>query len=124
MNERLFDKLNPDQRQEVVLQILEMKGGYFLPLKSNCQECAACCVALSINENGFKKKAGEPCKYLRKNSNGYSCEIYSSSQRPRTCQEFRCDAKPVKTPCQTREAEQLISAVKLMGNNCMEIPSL
>lgn len=56
-----------------------------------CGECSVCCVALTIDEPGFRKVQGYRCPNLRREG---GCGIYES--RPHTCGAFFCGWRLLK----------------------------
>ena len=99
----LFNNLSPDQKHGVVLRTLEFTPGE--RIAKNCQECAACCLALSIR--GLKGP-GTPCPNLEIKDGKFSCRDYAN--RPNTCRRYDCSAEKTNTILQRERVRELSSA--------------
>ena len=104
---KVFRMLTENQRQSVVLRVLEHDGGR---LAQDCRGCAACCVAFSSKG----KNNGEKCPELKKQNGRFSCNVYE--ERPRECRGFDCEGmRPRKGRQRTRLVELLASQELLIG---------
>lgn len=99
----LFNSLNLDQKQEVVLRKFDFVPGE--RIAKNCQECGACCLALSIR---LLKGTGSPCPNLEIKDGKFACRDYKN--RPDTCREYDCREEKTNTASQRERVRELFSA--------------
>lgn len=96
----------PDEKQDAIVKSIDFTPGR--RIATNCQECAACCVAYSVY--GIKG-AGDPCPNLTIKNGKFECIIYDA--KPATCQLYDCRSEKNNTKSQRERIKELSSAYVL-----------